>query len=177
MWILRGRDTILKTIGVERGERQKAGKWVGLGLWAIVVALACLGGWVAEKIELLGVLATLAVGWFLPCECMHTKLELIAALFFIVTFHVRSPLSIIFPSRQALPDPDANPAPVPRRGHSRNDSLNDPSTDILLARKERQLQKRRLGRRLWQDLIVYVGILPAGLISIAWTLGRLIGIW
>nr|XP_031859917.1 uncharacterized protein CI109_004766 [Kwoniella shandongensis]KAA5526989.1 hypothetical protein CI109_004766 [Kwoniella shandongensis] len=143
MWILRGRDTILKSMGVERGERQKAGKWVGLGLWVVVVALACLGGWVAEKIELLGVLATIAVGWFLP------------SLFFIVTFHVRSPLSIIFPSREALPDPDANPSPLPRRGHSRIDSLNDPSTDVLLARKERQLQKRRLGRRLWQDLIVY----------------------
>ncbi|WWD22812.1 hypothetical protein CI109_107306 [Kwoniella shandongensis] len=165
MWILRGRDTILKSMGVERGERQKAGKWVGLGLWVVVVALACLGGWVAEKIELLGVLATIAVGWFLP------------SLFFIVTFHVRSPLSIIFPSREALPDPDANPSPLPRRGHSRIDSLNDPSTDVLLARKERQLQKRRLGRRLWQDLIVYVGILPVGLITIAWTLGRLIGIW
>jgi len=54
MWILRARDTVLRAIGVERGERQKAGKWVGLGLWVLVVLLACIGGWVAEKVELLG---------------------------------------------------------------------------------------------------------------------------
>ncbi len=68
MWILRARDTVLRAMGVERGERQKAGKWVGLGLWSIVVLLACVGGWVAEKVELLGVMATLVVGWFLPCK-------------------------------------------------------------------------------------------------------------
>jgi hypothetical protein len=70
MWLLRGRDCVLKAMEVERGERQKAGKWVGLGLWVVVVFLACVGGWVAEKIELLGVMATLAVGWLLPCESL-----------------------------------------------------------------------------------------------------------
>ncbi|WVQ85530.1 hypothetical protein IAT38_007696 [Cryptococcus sp. DSM 104549] len=177
MWILRGRDVVLKAMGVEGGERYKAGRWVGFGWWAVVVALACLGGWVADKVELLGVVGVLVVGWFLPSLC------------FIITFHVRSPLSIIFPSRQPPPDPDALPTPatshsLARRNasasgsaHSRDDSLNDPSTDVLLARKERQLQKRRLGRRLWQDLIVYVGILPVGCITLAWTLGRLVGLW
>ncbi|OCF33187.1 hypothetical protein I316_05232 [Kwoniella heveanensis BCC8398] len=175
MWILRGRDTILKAMGVDHGEREKAGKWVGLGMWTVMVAFACLGGWVAEKVELLGVLAILAVAWFLP------------SLFFIITFHVRSPLSIIFPSSSRQPTVTAELAPatpssqLSRRGmsmgHSRTDSLNDPTTDVLLARKERQLQKRRLGRRLWQDLIVYVGILPVGSVSIAWTFGRLLGVW
>jgi hypothetical protein len=61
--------------------------------------------------------------------------------------------------------------------HTRNNSLNDPSVDQLLVRKERQLQKRRLGRRLWQDLIVYIGILPVGCVTIAWSLGNLVGIW
>jgi hypothetical protein len=68
MWILRGRDSILGGLGVERGERLKMGRWIGLGFWIIVVSLACLGGRVAEKIEVLGVIATLAVGWLLPCE-------------------------------------------------------------------------------------------------------------
>jgi hypothetical protein len=68
MWILRGRDSILVAMGVERGERQKAGKWVGLGMWSVVVLFACIGGWAAEKIELLGVIFTLAIGWFLPCK-------------------------------------------------------------------------------------------------------------
>lgn len=55
--------------------------------------------------------------------------------------------------------------------------MSDPSLDAVLARKERQLQKRRLGRRLWQDLIVYVGILPVGCLTIFWTLGRFVGLW
>ncbi|WVR03319.1 hypothetical protein IAU60_000310 [Kwoniella sp. DSM 27419] len=166
MWILRGRDTILKAMGVDHGEREKAGRWVGVAMWSVMVLLACVGGWLAEKVELLGVLAILAIGWFLP------------SLFFIITFHVRSPLSIIFPSTNRQPDPGSAPVtPARRGGHNRTDSLNDPTTDALLAKKEQQLQKRRLGRRLWQDLIVYVGILPVGCITIAWTLGRFFGIW
>lgn len=49
--------------------------------------------------------------------------------------------------------------------------------DVLLARKERQLQKRRLERRLWQDLIVYIGILPVGSMGLLWTFGALVGLW
>jgi len=108
--------------------------------------------------------------------------EIFVALFFIVTFHVRSPLAIVFPSTASKDDVDgeqAPPAPARTLRVSQNpaDSLTDPSTDVLLARKERQLQKRRLGRRLWQDLIVYVGILPVGCVTLAWTLGALVGIW
>lgn len=175
MWIIRGRDTVLKAMGVEHGERQKAGRWVGLGMWALVVLLAGIGGVVADKIELLGVMATLAVGWLLP------------SVFFIITFHVRSPLSIIFTDRNPPPVPQAAaelgpPASAAHSvrsgtGHHHADSLSDPSTDILLARKEKQLQKRRLERRLWQDLIVYVGILPVGCLTIAWTLIHFLGIW
>ena len=185
MWILRGRDTILRSLGVgaERGDRARLGKWVGVALWALVVSIACLGGWVSEKVELLGVAATIAVCWVLP------------SIFFIVTFHVRSPLAIVFPhaSRQtegntATPNPNANgpespragPSAIPSRlraGHSRGDSLQDPTIDVLLARKEKQLQKRRVGRRLWQDLIVYVGIAPVGCLTLAWTLGSVLGIW
>ncbi|CAD6583533.1 MAG: hypothetical protein TREMPRED_003587 [Tremellales sp. Tagirdzhanova-0007] len=170
MWILRARDTVLRAMGVDRGERQKAGRWLGLGIWAAVVSLACIGGWLAEKVELLGVIATLAVGWLLP------------SLFFIISFHVRSPLAIVFPStasKSATDGEELPPAPARSLRHPNEhaDTLNDPSTDAVLARKERQLQKRRLGRRLWQDLIVYVGILPVGCITLAWTLGALIGIW
>jgi hypothetical protein len=68
MWILRGRDTILRSIGVDRGEMIKAGRWVGLGYWAIIVALVCFGGWVSEKLEVLGVIATIAISWLLPCK-------------------------------------------------------------------------------------------------------------
>lgn len=68
MWILRGRDTILRSLGVDRGERIRAGKWVGLGIWAFVVFVTCLGGWVADKLEIVGVIATIAVSWLLPCK-------------------------------------------------------------------------------------------------------------
>jgi hypothetical protein len=68
MWILRGRDTILRSIGVDRGEMIKAGRWVGLGFWAFIVTLVCLGGWVCEKLEILGVISTIAISWLLPCK-------------------------------------------------------------------------------------------------------------
>ena len=68
MWILRCRDSVLGAVGVERGQTMRIGRWRGLGLGVFVVGLACIGGWVAEKVELLGVIATLSVGWLLPCE-------------------------------------------------------------------------------------------------------------
>lgn len=67
MWILRGRDVILKTMDVDGGNHYKIGRWVGFGWWVVAVSVACLGGWVADKTELIGVLGVLAVGWFLPC--------------------------------------------------------------------------------------------------------------
>lgn len=71
-WILRGRDVLLKSLGVERGERQRAGKYVGIGLWVFIVGLSCIGGVFVSKMELLGVLATILVGWVLPCKCTIT---------------------------------------------------------------------------------------------------------
>lgn len=68
-WLVRGRDSVLVALDVDGGDRYRAGKFVGAGIWAVVVAFAALGGVVADKIELLGVIATLAIGWFLPCEC------------------------------------------------------------------------------------------------------------
>ena len=65
---------MLRAMGVDSGERDKAGKWVGLGIWAIVVICACIGGVFADKVQLLGVLATLAVSWFLPCKSRSIKL-------------------------------------------------------------------------------------------------------
>lgn len=67
-WLVRGRDSILVALGADGGDRYRAGKFVGAGIWVVVVAFAALGGVVANKIELLGVIATLAIGWFLPCK-------------------------------------------------------------------------------------------------------------
>lgn len=68
-WLVRGRDSVLVALDVDGGDRYRAGKFVGAGIWVVVVAFAALGGVVADKIELLGVIATLAIGWFLPCKC------------------------------------------------------------------------------------------------------------
>jgi hypothetical protein len=105
------------------------------------------------------------------------RITLIPALFFIITFHVRSPLSIVFPSKNPPEAPSESSSRPSKPSHARGDSMSDPSLDAVLARKERQLQKRRLGRRLWQDLIVYVGILPVGSVTMVWTLGRFLGFW
>jgi hypothetical protein len=69
LWLLRGRDTILAALDVDRGaERAKASRWVGALMWTLIVFIACIGGTLSDKIELLGVMATIAVGWLLPCE-------------------------------------------------------------------------------------------------------------
>jgi hypothetical protein len=65
-WVQRGRDTVLVAMGAE-GER-RAVRYVGLGVWASVVALGCAGGVVGDIARNVGVLATLAVSWFLPGE-------------------------------------------------------------------------------------------------------------
>lgn len=72
-WLLRGRDSILVALDVDNTDKYRAGKFVGAGIWAIVVAFACLGGVVANKIEVLGVIATIAIGWFLPCELSDAR--------------------------------------------------------------------------------------------------------
>ncbi|GAA6021390.1 hypothetical protein JCM10207_002034 [Rhodosporidiobolus poonsookiae] len=75
------------------------------------------------------------------------------ALAYLVLFHLRAPRSI-FTSSPSSPLF---------------------STDALLARKERQLQRRLSGRRLWTDAGVFGLLLPAGLTLVgrgAWALVR-----
>lgn len=50
-------------------------------------------------------------------------------------------------------------------------------TDALLRRKERSLQRRRLGRRVVWDLSVWIILLPLGLGMTLWSGGRLFGSW
>lgn len=61
-------------------------------------------------------------------------------------------------------------------GHARGDTAgvmqDDPnSTDSLLQRKERSLQRRRLGRRILWDMIVWIILLPFGIVITAWATG------
>ena len=57
---------MLKVLGVEAGDRRKVARWVGVGMWVVVVIFTCVGGKIAEKIELVGLICAIAVGWFLP---------------------------------------------------------------------------------------------------------------
>ncbi|KAG8961004.1 hypothetical protein FRC03_005889 [Tulasnella sp. 419] len=76
----------------------------------------------------------------------------VPALLHITLHTLRPPLSIILPKDSA-------------------------STDDLLVRKERSLQKRRFGRRIWWDITVWALLAPIGLIGWTWWAGRVISVW
>jgi hypothetical protein len=109
---------------------------------------------------------------------------LLPSLLFILLFHLRRPLSIIFPP---TPNPASDPPPppstpmmppsTPRFTPTATLNVNANANDTLLAMKERELQRRRTGRRLWQDGVVFFGSLPVGLTVVVWTLGRAFRLW
>jgi hypothetical protein len=53
----------------------------------------------------------------------------------------------------------------------------DPTIETLLQRKERALQRRRLGRRIFWDVGVWLGLSPVSVGGIVWMVGRLVGRW
>jgi len=78
------------------------------------------------------------------------------ALLHIIVHYFKRPLSIVIPTS------------VTRTGGE---------GDELLQRKERSLQRRRLGRRLVWDAISWVAVLLLGFGGSAWALGRVLGKW
>ncbi|KAI0754736.1 hypothetical protein C8Q80DRAFT_1140665 [Daedaleopsis nitida] len=84
--------------------------------------------------------------------------------FIHITIHnFRRPLSIVIPPA----------TPTVSRPIAPSDSRNDE----LLQRKERTLQRRRLGRRLIWDIGVWVLLLPIGCGGLVWAVGRELGKW
>jgi len=79
------------------------------------------------------------------------------AFLHITVHYFRRPLSIVLPTS------------VTRTG--------DGEGDELLRRKERSLQRRRLGRRLVWDVVSWVSVLPFGVGGSVWAVGRLLGKW
>ncbi|TIB05941.1 hypothetical protein E3P96_00778 [Wallemia ichthyophaga] len=69
---------------------------------------------------------------------------LLPSVFFVILYHVKRPAPIVVSSNDGLV-----------------------STDALLARKERQLQKRRSLLRLWQDLFIF-SLLPFAFLTTAY---------
>ncbi|KAI0763595.1 hypothetical protein BD413DRAFT_483917 [Trametes elegans] len=85
--------------------------------------------------------------------------------FIHITIHnFRRPLTIVIPP--TTPNPSA---PRLETSESHNDEL--------LQRKERTLQRRRLGRRLVWDVGVWVLLVPVGGGGLIWAIGRMAGKW
>jgi len=97
---------------------------------------------------------------------MLTSTYLLPALLHIVFHHMRRPLSIIVQPH----------SPRYAADHSAT-SEHDPDTEELLLRKERALQRRRLGRRIFWDLGVWILLVPVGGGGLGWAVGRLARVW
>ncbi|PCH39918.1 hypothetical protein WOLCODRAFT_23714 [Wolfiporia cocos MD-104 SS10] len=89
---------------------------------------------------------------------------MLPAFIHIILHNFRRPLSIIIP-------PNTPVAPSASSTHS------DSRNDELLQRKERTLQRRRLGRRLVWDIGVWVLLVPVGGGGLVWAAGRVVGGW
>ncbi|KAH9948870.1 hypothetical protein B0H21DRAFT_206093 [Amylocystis lapponica] len=87
--------------------------------------------------------------------------------FLHITLHnFKRPLSIIVPPNTPSPNSGARTA-----------AASDSRHDELLQRKERTLQRRRLGRRLVWDLGVWVLLVPVGGGGLVWAAGRIARKW
>ncbi len=58
---------------------------------------------------------------------------------------------------------DQESASIPSHLTEQSSDDRDEATTILLARKERQLQKRTRGKRIYQDVVVFAAVLPFGI--------------
>ncbi|KAH9080572.1 hypothetical protein EDB83DRAFT_2340171 [Lactarius deliciosus] len=82
------------------------------------------------------------------------------AILHITVHYFKRPLSIVLPTSLTR-------AEVGEAGEG----------DELLRRKERSLQRKRLGRRLAWDVIAWALVLPIGAGGCAWAVGRALGRW
>ncbi|KAI6137857.1 hypothetical protein EDD17DRAFT_1714402 [Pisolithus thermaeus] len=96
---------------------------------------------------------------------------LLPALTHITIHYFRRPLAIVLP--QAPQSVHASP----RSSVSGPRSVSRPSLDPLLQRKERYLQRRRLGKRLLWDAGIWLVLIPLCICAVVWVAGRLIVKW
>ena len=90
------------------------------------------------------------------------------ALLHIILHQFRRPLTILVPQVQRTSSEQSD---------SSVGSGQDPEVEELLMRKERALQRRRLGKRILWDVGVWVLLVPVGGGGIGWSIGRLLGAW
>lgn len=93
--------------------------------------------------------------------------QLDTAFIHIILHNFRRPLSIIIPPS----------TPVTSSSSAHTVDASDSRHDELLQRKERTLQRRRLGRRIVWDIGAWVLLVPVGGGGLVWAGGRLAGRW
>ena len=98
------------------------------------------------------------------------------ALLHIILHNMRSPLSIIVQPQTTTPrvHPDSD---VDAEDDEGGVYGRDRDTEELLLRKERALQRRRLGRRIMWDIGVWILLVPVGGGGFVWSIGRIAGHW
>lgn len=136
-------------------------------LWAFIVLCSAL---VPPEAGVMSALRRLLV------LCILFTAYLLPGLLHIALHMLRPPLAILI----GVDDEDALGDSEHVRGNApgtREDAALTGDTDALLQRKERSLQRRRLGRRIAWDLSVWIIILPLGLALTTWSGGRLLGQW
>lgn len=113
----------------------------------------------------------------------NTHSFLSIAIIHIIIHNFQRPHSIVIPpntpslfsSRHEHPDDDNNNEYSGMMGHNIHPS--ESRNDELLQRKERTLQRRRLGRRIIWDIAVWVLLVPVGGGGVVWAVGRVLRKW
>lgn len=119
----------------------------------VVVLLSLAPPSMAAFLNDLTILSALCGSYFLP------------AWAHIIIHYFRRPISIVIPP--SVPStPQAIHSPSPPH-----------SPDTLLQRKEKLLQRRRLGRRVLWDVGVWLLLMPISVFGMVWAVGRLVGKW
>lgn len=163
------RRSYVRVAGEESERKEEAWDWrAGVArvlVWIVVVGMAVWvcgmgeeGAGLVNVAEVGGAVLSSLTGFLIPCTFARlssifalspTIVDITpspphAALFFIALFHLRRPRSIF------ISDP----------------SLPAFASDTLLLRKEREVQRRLSGRRIWQDVLVFGGLLPFGVVAL-----------
>ncbi|KAF8842204.1 hypothetical protein BDN67DRAFT_899961 [Paxillus ammoniavirescens] len=94
---------------------------------------------------------------------------LLPALVHIIIHYFRRPLSIIVPQGQS------SVPTTPRFAHAQLSP--PPSPDPLLQRKERLLQRNRLGKRILWDIGIWIVLMPICACTLVWAGGRVAQQW
>ena len=115
----------------------------------------------------------------LPAHATRVGSDLVLLLAFLSTYVVPALLHITLhnfrrPLAIVVPPTTPTTARVPSSAAA---EPSDSRHDELLQRKERTLQRRRLGRRLVWDVGVWVLLVPVGGGGLVWAIGRMLERW